>query len=91
MRLKWRRDSGQSGASARDVTQLSDIERTAQMRTIVRLLAARSGQLLVISRLSADAGLPVRTLNRYLALLEEVFLVKRIPAWSRNVSALWQA
>jgi len=33
----------------------------------------------------------VRTLNRYLALLEEVFLVKRIPTWSRNVSAAWQA
>jgi uncharacterized protein len=80
-------DSYLADLIARDVTQLSDIERTAEMRAMVRLLAARSGQLLVISRLSAEAGLPVRTLNRYLALLEEVFLVKRIPAWSRNVSA----
>ena len=80
-------DSYLADLIARDVTQLSDIERTAEMRAMVRLLAARSGQLLVISRLSADAGLPVRTLNRYLALLEEVFLVKRVPAWSRNVSA----
>jgi len=80
-------DSYLADLIARDVTQLSDIERTAEMRTMVRLLAARSGQLLVISRLSADAGLPVRTLNRYLALLEEVFLIKRVPAWSRNVSA----
>jgi predicted AAA+ superfamily ATPase len=80
-------DSYLADLIARDVTQLSDIERTAELRAMVRLLAARSGQLLVISRLSADAGLPVRTLNRYLALLEEVYLVKRIPAWSRNVSA----
>jgi uncharacterized protein len=80
-------DSYLADLIARDVTQLSDIERTAELRAMVRLLAARSGQLLVISRLSAEAGLPVRTLNRYLALLEEVFLVKRIPAWSRNVSA----
>jgi uncharacterized protein len=80
-------DSYLADLIARDVTQLSDIERTAEMRAMVRLLAARSGQLLVISRLSSDAALPVRTLNRYLALLEEVFLVKRIPAWSRNVSS----
>jgi uncharacterized protein len=80
-------DSYLADLIARDVSQLSDIERTAEMRAMVRLLAARSGQLLVISRLSADAGLPVRTLNRYLALLEEVFLIKRIPAWSRNVSS----
>jgi uncharacterized protein len=80
-------DSYVADLIARDVTQLSDIERTAEMRALVRLLAARSGQLLVISRLSADSGLPVRTLNRYLALLEEVYLVKRVPAWSRNVSS----
>ena len=80
-------DSYLADLIARDVTQLSDIERTAEMRAMVRLLAARSGQLLVISTLSSDAALPVRTLNRYLALLEEVFLVKRIPAWSRNVSS----
>ena len=80
-------DSYVADLIARDVTQLSDIERTAEMRALVRLLAARSGQLLVISRLSADSGLPVRTLNRYLALLEEVYLVKRVPAWSRSVSS----
>jgi predicted AAA+ superfamily ATPase len=80
-------DSYLADLLVRDVTQLSDIERTAEMRAMARLLAARSGQLLVISRLGAEAGLPVRTLNRYLALLEEVFLIKRIPAWSRNVSS----
>jgi uncharacterized protein len=32
-----------------------------------------------------DAGLPHTTLTRYLALLETVFLVNRLPAWSRNM------
>jgi predicted AAA+ superfamily ATPase len=31
-----------------------------------------------------DAGLPHATLSRYLTLLESVFLVHRLPAWSRN-------
>ncbi|MGN2636359.1 ATP-binding protein [Nocardia takedensis] len=72
---------------ARDVRQLSDIERTTEMRTLVRMLAARSGQLLVPSSLGNDLGLGANTVKRYLSLLEEVYLVKRIPAWSRNLSS----
>ncbi|WP_205547861.1 ATP-binding protein [Leucobacter sp. wl10] len=71
----------------RDVIQLSEIERGAQMRALVRMLAARSGGLLVPGSLANALGLPQTTVARYLGLLEEVFLIKRIPAWSRNLSA----
>ena len=71
---------------ARDVAQLSEIERTAEMRALLRLLAARSGQLLVGNALSSEVSLSAKTIHRYLGLLEEVFLIKRIPAWSRNLS-----
>lgn len=71
---------------ARDVSQLSEIEQPAQMRALLRLLAARSGQLLVANTLSNDLRVSARTVHRYLGLLEEVYLIKRIPAWSRNVS-----
>ncbi len=71
---------------ARDVSQLSEIERPAQLRALLRLLAARSGQLLVGNALSSDLRLSARSVHRYLGLLEEVFLIKRIPAWSRNLS-----
>ena len=70
----------------RDVRQLSEIERPGEMRALIRLLAARSGQLLVASALGSDIRLPHRTVGRYLDLLEEVFLIKRVPAWSRNLS-----
>src|SRR6266568_98793 len=79
-------DSYLADLVARDVSQLSEIERTAEMRALIRLLAARSGQLLVVTAVGGEAGLPASTVNRYLSLLEEVVLVKRIPAWSRNVS-----
>lgn len=69
----------------RDVVQLSDIERGPEMRALTRLVAARSGQLLVPGALGNELGLPQPTVKRYLALLEEVFLIKRIPAWSRNL------
>ncbi|MFC4529467.1 ATP-binding protein [Sphaerisporangium dianthi] len=80
-------DSYVSDLIARDVSQLSDIERLSEMRALVRLLAARSGGLLVANALSGDAGLSARTVHRYLTLLDEVFLTKRIPAWSRNLSS----
>jgi len=69
----------------RDVIQLSAIERGPEMRALTRLIAARSGQLLVPGALSNELGLPQATIQRYLGLLEEVFLIKRIPAWSRNL------
>ncbi|TKK90480.1 ATP-binding protein [Herbidospora galbida] len=69
----------------RDVMLLSEIERMAELRAMVRALAARSGQLLVVQALGRDLGLPGTTTARFLALLEEVFLIKRVPAWSRNI------
>jgi len=80
-------DSYLADLVARDVSQLSEIERTAEMRALIRLLAARSGQLLVVNAVGSDARLSASTVHRYLALLEEVYLIKRVPAWSRNVSA----
>jgi uncharacterized protein len=80
-------DSYVADLIARDVVQLSDIERTAQMRVLIRLLAARSGQLLVAAAVGGEAGVSQATALRYISLLEEVFLIKRIPAWSRNLSS----
>ncbi|MBH0775591.1 DUF4143 domain-containing protein [Nocardia sp. NEAU-351] len=57
------------------------------MRTLVRMLAARSGQLLVPGSLGNDLGLVANTVKRYVSLLEEVYLIKRIPAWSRILSS----
>jgi predicted AAA+ superfamily ATPase len=71
----------------RDVMQLSEIERRPQLRALLKMVAARSGQLLVPNSLANDLGLPRSTVDRYLSLFEEVFLVKRIPSWSRKVDA----
>jgi predicted AAA+ superfamily ATPase len=85
-----RRSPGRLGAVSvadiinRDVMQISEIEKGPAMRAMVRMLAARSGQLLVPAALAKDLGLPQPTVTRYLTLLEEVFLIKRLPSWSRR-------
>jgi predicted AAA+ superfamily ATPase len=71
---------------ARDVGQLAEIERLTQMRALIRLVAARSAQLFRPTALGNEVALPHSTVARYLELLELVFLIKRIPAWSRNLS-----
>ncbi|WP_207756141.1 ATP-binding protein [Nonomuraea cypriaca] len=70
----------------RDVRQISDIERPAEMRRLLSVIAARMGGLAVVQSISGDVGLPRMTLARYLDLLELVFVIKRIPAWSSNLT-----
>lgn len=72
---------------ARDISHLGEIERLAQLRTMLRLVAARNANLLVPASLATETRLSHHTVQRYLGLLEEVFLIKRVPAWSRHLSA----
>jgi predicted AAA+ superfamily ATPase len=71
----------------RDVVQLSQIERCPQMRALARMLAARSGQTISPANIGSELGIDLKTARRYIGLLEEVFLIKQIPAWTRRISA----
>lgn len=68
------------------IQQVSAIERSAEIPRIIRFCAARSGDELNISKLASDLALPRRTLDGYLALLSNVFVLQLIPAWSTNIS-----
>jgi uncharacterized protein len=69
----------------RDVRDIANIDGLVTMPALLSLLAARSAGLLNASELSRSGGVKLTTLNRYLALLETVFLVQRVPAWSANL------
>lgn len=71
----------------RDVGEVSNIQRVADLPSLVRLLAGRTAAPLNISSLANDADIPRTTVSGYLPLLESVFLLFRIPAWSRNVTS----
>lgn len=70
----------------RDVRDLSRIEGLGALPNLLSLVAARSASLLNVAELARSSGLPATTLNRYFALLEGLFLVIRVPAWSRNLT-----
>ena len=69
----------------RDVRDLSNIESLTTFPRLLTLLATRTGALLNTSELSRGLGMPLSTLKRYLALLETMFLVQSLPAWSGNL------
>lgn len=69
----------------REVQLLAEIERAPQLTTLTRLLAARSGLLVAAGSLEAELRISRPTVARYMRLLEEVFLIKRVPGWSRNL------
>ena len=48
----------------RDVRQISDIERPAEMRRLLSVVGARMGTLAVAQSMANDISLPRRTLSR---------------------------
>ena len=69
----------------RDVRDLARVDGLHALPNLLRLLAARASGLLNLADIGRDAALPHTTLTRYLTLLETVFLVHRLQAWSPNV------
>jgi predicted AAA+ superfamily ATPase len=70
----------------RDVQQVAQIEQSAQMRQLLALLAGQTAGLLNIRRLAGELAISAPTVQRYLDILETVFLVRTVPAWSANVT-----
>jgi uncharacterized protein len=70
----------------RDVRQLTEIERAADMRRLVNLAAAATGALAVPASIASRLQLPASTVKRYLDLLDLLFVTRRIPAWSSNLT-----
>ncbi len=70
----------------RDVTQLAEIERRSELRRLLRLLAGSIAQPLNVERIASEVGLPATSTERYISLLEEVFLIKRVDGWASSAT-----
>ena len=69
----------------REARDLADIERLTELPRLLALLAARPATLLNFADLGRSVGLPATTLKRYFALLEGIFLGRRLPPWHANI------
>lgn len=68
----------------RDVQDIAQIHDKDGLLRLLELLAYRTGSLLNISSLSNELAIDRATVDRYLSVLERLFLVHQLPAWHRN-------
>ena len=68
----------------RDVQDIAGLEKLEQLPRFLRALAQTSGQMCNYSKLGGQVNLDGKTAKRYIALFEQMYLLKRIDVWSHN-------
>jgi hypothetical protein len=69
---------------ARDVKQVAHIERSSDMRRLLSLLAAQTSGLVNYSRFASELSISAPTVKNYIEILETIYLIRLVPAWSGN-------
>lgn len=82
-RANWYRNylDAQTQRDVRDLARISTLE---ALPRLLALAAAQTAQLLNVSDLAAPFQLSRPTIQDYVALLERVFLLERLPPWHSN-------
>lgn len=82
-RQAWARDYVKA-LIHRDVRDIAEVEKLQQIPTLLRVLAHHSGQLANFSQIGSQIGLDDKTTRKYITVLEQLFLVRRVEPWFRN-------
>jgi uncharacterized protein len=68
----------------RDVRDIANIDQLDRLPRLLDVLAAHAGQLVNHSSYGAALGLTTPTAQKYVGILERLFLLRQIPPWSHN-------
>lgn len=68
----------------KDIRNLANIDGLVQIPKILNLISVRVGSTVNMSDIARLAGIKNTSFQRYMALLEQVFLIIKIPAWTPN-------
>ena len=82
-RATWLRAYARSLAD-RDVSDIATVEKRDELSRLIDHAAVSAGRLLNMSSLGSHLGVDSKTVDRWLVLLEQMFLVRRIRAWHRS-------
>lgn len=69
---------------ARDVPEIASLARPNQIPRLLQFAAQLAGCLVNLSEIGRSVALDHKTADSYLRVLEQLFLVHRLPPWSRN-------
>jgi uncharacterized protein len=70
--------------AARDVLDIAEVAKADMMRGLIDHAALMTGQLLNLTDLGNRVGVDAKTIDRWLTLLEQIFLIERVRPWYRN-------
>lgn len=82
-RQKWARDYVRALVQ-RDVREIAEVEKLDQIPRLLQALAHHSGQLTNFTAIGGQIGFDDKTTRKYIAILEQLFLVRRVEPWFRN-------
>lgn len=68
----------------RDVRDIAGIEKLDHLPRLLRALAHTAGQMCNHTQLGGQVGLDAKTVSRYIGVLEQMYLIRRIDVWARN-------
>jgi predicted AAA+ superfamily ATPase len=71
----------------RDASELARIQQRQVLRDLLYRLAGRTGQLLILSKAADGLEINRTTVESYTRLLEDLFLIERLPAWGKTLRA----
>lgn len=84
-RIHWI-DSYIDMALTRDITQVATVRKPIGLSNLLTVMGSQTAELLNVDRAARSAGISRVTAERHLALLESVFLLRRLPAWNSVVT-----
>lgn len=69
----------------RDILELENVRNASKLFDLLRLLAFQVGMEVSINELSNQLGIAKQTVEKYIDLLEKVFVIVRVQGFSRNL------
>lgn len=82
-RQDWER-SYLNSVLTRDLRDIAEVEKLTELPKFVRLVAEHSGQLVNYSQFGSGIGVTHKTAQRYVGLLEQVFVMATLQPWYTN-------
>ena len=70
----------------KDIRDLAKVEDVRKFNNMLKVLASQSSSLLDLRSLSRETNISLPTLSKYLSILEETFVIKRVSPYSKSPS-----
>jgi predicted AAA+ superfamily ATPase len=83
-RRAWARGYVQAIVS-RDVRDVASVEKLDHLPKLLRALALHAGQLINFSQVGGQLALDDKTVRKYTAIFEQLYLVRRLEPWHSNL------